>query len=93
VAPELRPLVRFARLDLLRDPAPPGPWHLIACRNVLIYFDRESQEALLDGFARALVPGGILFLGKVETLLGSVRTRFAPVDQRERVFRRLPDPR
>jgi chemotaxis methyl-accepting protein methylase len=93
VAPELRSLVRFARLDLLRDPAPPGPWHFISCRNVLIYFDREAQEALIERFARALVPGGILFLGKVETLLGPVRARFAPVDQRERIFRRLPDAR
>ena len=92
-APELRPLVRFARHDLLRDPVPPGPWHLIACRNVLIYFDRDSQEAILDRFASALVPGGILFLGKVETLLGPVRARFTAVEQRERIFRRLPDGR
>ena len=86
----LRELVRFERHDLLREPPPAGPWHLIACRNVLIYFDRESQEALLDRFADALVPGGVLFLGKVETLLGSVRSRFAPLDQRERIFQRLP---
>jgi chemotaxis methyl-accepting protein methylase len=93
VAPELRRMVRFARQDLLREPAPPGPWHLIACRNVLIYFDRDSQEELLDRFSRALLPGGVLFLGKVETLLGSVRARFAPLDARERVFRRLGDGR
>lgn len=88
--PALRALVRFERHDLLREPPPAGPWHLIACRNVLIYFDRESQEALLGRFADALAPGGVLFLGKVETLLGRVRSRFAPLDQRERIFQRLP---
>ena len=93
VAPELRRMVRFSRHDLLREPTPPGRWHLIACRNVLIYFDRDSQETLLDRFSRALAPGGVLFLGKVETLLGSVRTRFEAVDARERLFRRLGDGR
>jgi chemotaxis protein methyltransferase CheR len=88
--PELRALVRFERHDLLRDPAPSGPWHLITCRNVLIYFDRDSQERLLQQFADALVPGGVLFLGKVETLLGRARSRFVAIDQRERLFRRLP---
>ena len=43
----------------------------------------------LQSIRRVLAPGGILFLGKVETLLGPVRQRFAVVDQRERVFRRL----
>ena len=88
VAPELRAMVTFERRDLLRDPAPPGRWHLIACRNVVIYFDRESQEDLFLRFHDALAPGGALFLGKVETLLGPVRTLVAPVDARERIFRR-----
>jgi chemotaxis methyl-accepting protein methylase len=90
VVPEVRQLVRFQRHDLLREPAPGGPWHLIACRNVLIYFDRDSQESLLERFADSLVPGGVLFLGKVETLLGRARARYAAIDQRERIFLRLP---
>ncbi len=89
VAPELRALTTFARHDLLRDPAPDGPWDLIACRNVVIYFDRDSQEALFERFHGALAPGGVLFLGKVETLLGRMRTLFAPVDPRHRIFRRV----
>jgi chemotaxis protein methyltransferase CheR len=56
---------------------------------VIIYFDRQSQEALFERFHDALVPGGFLVLGKVETLLGRARTMFAPVDARERIFRRL----
>jgi chemotaxis methyl-accepting protein methylase len=89
VVPDVRRLVRFERRDLLSEDAPPGTHHLIACRNVLIYFDRDTQERLFDKFHRALAPGGFLVLGKVETLLGAARTRFAAVDGRERIFRPL----
>jgi chemotaxis methyl-accepting protein methylase len=61
---------------------------LIVCRNVIIYFDRESQERLFERFVDALAPGGYLVLGKVETLLGSARTALASVDPRSRIFRR-----
>ncbi|MGH7619557.1 MAG: CheR family methyltransferase [Gemmatimonadaceae bacterium] len=89
VAPAIRAMATFASRDLLRDGPPPGQHDLITCRNVLIYFDRETQEALFDSFHEALAPGGFLMLGKVETLLGRARTQFAPVDARERIFRRL----
>jgi chemotaxis methyl-accepting protein methylase len=88
VVPEIRRLVRFERRDLLVDPAPAGPHDLIICRNVLIYFDRETQERLFETFYDALAPDGFLILGKVETLLGHARARFTPVDARERIFRR-----
>ena len=87
VVPEIRPLVSFERRDLIVDP-PPGGMHLIACRNVLIYFDRATQEKLFQRFYDALAPGGFLVLGKVETLLGPTRTLFSAVDPRERIFRR-----
>ena len=88
VHPDVRALVGFERRDLLRDDPPAGPHDLIVCRNVLIYFDRATQEALFERFHRALAPGGFLVLGKVETLIGPARTLFAPVDGRERIFRR-----
>jgi chemotaxis methyl-accepting protein methylase len=88
VAPALRAMVRFERRDLLRDPPPRGPLHLIVCRNVIIYFDRATQESLFEGFHAALVSGGYLVLGKVETLLGPARAMFEPLDSRERIFRR-----
>lgn len=84
----VRDLVRFERRDLLNDPPPPGRFHLITCRNVLIYFDRETQERLFEMFHEILLPGGFLVLGKVETLLGPARTSFAALDARERIFRR-----
>ena len=83
-------MVRFERRDLLTQTPPTerGLLDLIVCRNVLIYFDRDTQERLFDAFHAALAPGGFLVLGKVETLLGRARTMFAPIDARERVFRR-----
>ena len=89
VASAIRPLVRFERRDLLSDEPPKGPHDLIVCRNVMIYLDRDTQERVFDSFHDALAPGGFLVLGKVETLLGRARARFAPVDARERIFRRL----
>ena len=90
VIPAIRGMVRFERRDLLDDPpAAPGAFHLIACRNVLIYFDRDTQERLLARFHDALAPDGFLVLGKVETLLGAVRSRFVAIDARERIFRRV----
>jgi chemotaxis protein methyltransferase CheR len=69
--------------------APPRRgYHLILCRNVLIYFDRPMQERLFNAFADALAPGGFLVLGKVETLFGTARERLTLLDPRERVYRR-----
>lgn len=87
ITPAVRAMVRFARHDLIREQAP-ADQHLIACRNVIIYFDRDTQERLFERFYDSLVPGGFLVLGKVETLLGPARSRFTPLDSRERVFRR-----
>jgi len=87
VDPAVRTMVRFERRDLINEAAPDGQ-HLITCRNVLIYFDRETQEQLFRRFHDALVPGGYLVLGKVETLLGPTRGLFDPVDARERIFQR-----
>jgi chemotaxis methyl-accepting protein methylase len=89
IAPTIKQHVRFQRRDLLDEfPTVPGGYQLITCRNVLIYFDRDTQERLLLRFHEALAPGGFLVLGKVETLLGPVRSRFAAIDARERIFRR-----
>jgi chemotaxis methyl-accepting protein methylase len=63
--------------------------HLLVCRNVIIYFEREPQDALFAEFHRVLAPGGFLVLGKVETLLGGVRGLFSPVNARERIFRKI----
>jgi chemotaxis methyl-accepting protein methylase len=88
VAAPVKNMVRFEDRDLLREKAPRGPMHLIACRNVLIYFDRDTQTRLFEAFHDALAPGGFLLLGKVETILGPSRANFVAIDARERIFRR-----
>jgi len=88
VRESVRKLVTVRRLDLTREPSPGTGYDLILCRNVVIYFDRPMQEHLFAQFADALAPGGILVLGKVETLLGPARERLTLVDARERIFRR-----
>jgi chemotaxis methyl-accepting protein methylase len=87
VIPQVRSLVRFEQRDLLGDSPFGGKCHLAVCRNVVIYFDRETQERVFANFHSALDPQGFLILGKVETLLGPTRTLFVPVDSRNRIFR------
>jgi len=83
---EVSSLVGFRRADL-NDCHPLEECELILCRNVLIYFDRQRQEAVLNGFADALSEGGVLILGKSETLFGSARRRFRTVCPVERIYR------
>jgi chemotaxis protein methyltransferase CheR len=71
IAPELRSLVKFERLNFMDvDFRIREPIAVIFCRNVLIYFDRQTQEQLLSRFCRYLIPGGYLFTGHSETLQG-----------------------
>lgn len=66
--PELRTLVRFGQLNL-QSPAWPAQerFDVIFCRNVVIYFDRESQKKLLARLVDLLVPGGLLMVGHSES--------------------------
>src|SRR5690606_14880531 len=82
-----RSLVSFEQGDLITD-SPPSGQSFILCRNVMIYMDRTIREQLLHRFHEALVPGGFLMLGRVETLLGPSRRLFRPVSIRERVYKK-----
>ncbi|MFK8260456.1 protein-glutamate O-methyltransferase CheR [Erwinia sp. AnSW2-5] len=65
--PELANMVTFAQLNLLaNDWALPGQFDVIFCRNVMIYFDKETQEKILRRFVPLLKPGGLLFAGHSE---------------------------
>jgi chemotaxis protein methyltransferase CheR len=71
ICPELRSRVAFRRLNFMDDEFDIGrQMRVIFCRNVIIYFDRKTQERLLNKFCRHLMPGGYIFLGHSETLGG-----------------------
>ncbi|MDR5708874.1 MAG: protein-glutamate O-methyltransferase CheR [Armatimonadota bacterium] len=78
VSPELRRRVRFRRHDLLSDPFG-GPWHLILCRNVVIYFTEEAKQDLYRRFHQALAPCGYLFVGAAEQIFAAREMGFEPV--------------
>jgi chemotaxis methyl-accepting protein methylase len=80
-------MVRFQEMDLIRDEYPRDQ-HLILCRNVVIYFERDVQESVFRKLHSALLPGGWLLLGKVEALFGATLRSFTTVASRERLFRK-----
>lgn len=71
IVPELREKVKFRRLNFMdSDFGMREPFDFIFCRNVFIYFDRETQQRILHGFCRHLIPGGYVFLGHSESING-----------------------
>jgi chemotaxis protein methyltransferase CheR len=88
LASDIRKMVTFHQLNIM-DAGSLETCHLALCRNTLIYFTRPEQEKILRGIARILPVGGILILGKSETLVGEVRRLFATICPVERIYRRL----
>jgi chemotaxis protein methyltransferase CheR len=71
IVPELRGKVRFRRLNFLeRDFGLREPFDIIFCRNVIIYFDKQTQEILLQRFYDHMRFGAHIFMGHSETLSG-----------------------
>lgn len=89
VAASVRAPVRFDCQDLLAR-QPEGPWHVISCRNLLIYLQTPLQERLMADFHARLVPGGWLFISPAETLPQASLRWFSPHDMDHRIYRRLP---
>lgn len=71
----LRRHVSFRKVNLVSDPLP-GRYDMIFCRNVVIYFDRPTKDAVYDKFHAALVPDGFLFVGYSEGILNDERFRY-----------------
>jgi chemotaxis protein methyltransferase CheR len=66
-------------------------FHVIVCRNVMIYFDRELQDRVHKLFVDSLAPFGMLALGRKESMAHSLHTdRFDVVDDQERIYRKRP---
>ncbi len=71
VKPEVKQRVVYRRLNLSAPPYPmKGPIDVVFCRNVMIYFDRDTRQGLISEIERLLAPGGLLFTGHSETLTG-----------------------
>ena len=86
--PALKKRLTFANHNLVTDGVF-GEMHLIFCRNVLIYFDKELQQRALGLFTDSLVRGGFLCLGSKESLeFSRVRDAYAAVDAKARIFRK-----
>ncbi len=86
VRPELRKNVFFFQHDLCTDHAL-GEMQLVACRNVLIYFDTELRERVLGMFGQSLCAGGFLCLGSSECLPPLARPKFSVLSPSERIYR------
>ncbi len=70
VKKEIRAQIEFKHFNLLDDCSRLGPFNVIFCRNVMIYFDQQTQEALVNRLTSRLVPGGHLLIGHSESLNG-----------------------
>ena len=67
----IRRIITFKQLNLMHDWPMKGPFDVIFCRNVMIYFDGPTKNALVQRFVNLLKPGGYLYIGHSETLLAS----------------------
>ncbi|MBB6146571.1 chemotaxis protein methyltransferase CheR [Silvibacterium bohemicum] len=65
----IRNMVSFRSMDLRQSMRGMGPFDIVLCRNVLIYFDVDTKKAILDQIRGALAPGGTLVLGCAETII------------------------
>lgn len=70
VTQPLRQIIVFKYLNLMKEWPFRGPMDFIFCRNVMIYFDKPTQQRLIDRFWQVLAPGGVLFTGHSESLTG-----------------------
>ncbi len=72
VKPELKQLVEFLIVNLIKDDWPfRDAFDVVFCRNVMIYFDAETQRRVLERIHRVMKPGGILFVGHAESFSDS----------------------
>jgi chemotaxis protein methyltransferase CheR len=74
ISAQIRSMVTFQEFNLLNNMAALGKFDVVFCRNVLIYFERETKRNILKNIAQLLAPDGFLYLGSTETILGLSET-------------------
>lgn len=87
VHPNIRNLVKFGALDIVRQSSISGV-NLLFCRNLFIYFNKFLQKAVFQKLDYSLKPGGLIVLGKAEVLPASFASRYEPVGDRTNIFRK-----
>jgi chemotaxis protein methyltransferase CheR len=83
---DIRAMIQHRQLNLLNDFSQLGVFDVIFCRNVLIYFDRDTKISVLNRLARATEPDGFFVLGAAETLVG-LTDAFTPFPERRGLYR------
>jgi chemotaxis protein methyltransferase CheR len=85
IAPDIRAMVQYRPLNLLRDFSNLGMFDIVFCRNVLIYFDQDTKVDVLERIARVTQPDGFLTLGAAETVVG-LTDAFQPIADRRGLY-------
>jgi chemotaxis protein methyltransferase CheR len=81
----IRAMVNFRPGNLLEDFTSMGSFDVVFCRNVLIYFERDTKSEVLGRISKLMPPEGVLFLGGAETVLG-VSDAFKPIPGQRGVY-------
>jgi chemotaxis protein methyltransferase CheR len=89
IAPEIRAMVQFRPLNLLKDFSALGTFDMVFCRNVLIYFDQDTKIQVLNRLARQMAETSFLALGAAETVVGLTDT-FKPMPDKRGLY--VPNP-
>lgn len=89
IAPEIRAMVQFRPINLLKDFSALGTFDMVFCRNVLIYFDQETKIGVLNRLARLMPDDGFLALGAAETVIG-LTDAFKPMADKRGLY--VPNP-
>ena len=91
ISKKLRERVQFRQVNLLSDFSRLGSFDVVFCRNVLIYFDRETKLDVLGRIVRVMAGDGYLVLGAAETMVG-LGNLFVPVPEKRALYQPQPRP-
>ena len=85
LSPDIKRMVQLKPFNLLDPYGSLGRFDIIFCRNVLIYFDRETKSDMLNRMAQIMTPDGFLILGAAETVVG-ITTDFEPMRDKRGIY-------